>query len=328
MDQENKLLFEQNLQKILEGSIQNNVQKVFIRVLFEYLKKNKDQINIKQLQDSGIVKIWKNFQFQEMSEFIEIFQLKDQFTEYEIQFHLEDFIKKKKFEEAFQFYKALKLPQIYFDNLVNQMAYQNKARKAADFIKQLDYDPANNPKIIERLEKNCIRYLSKEYPWFKCEEMLLFNPSLLIYYCEDLYYHGKKNRSTFNNKKKQLINLNQETKFKGKYAKGFLRRIPKNQIIIIDQIDQYYFDAWKSINQSEVVGYDCENVTPWTKLESNSIQVCLIQIATQNRAFLFDDQKLKNIQEFKDDIKQLLENVDIQKIDQNLKDDLSKQQIT
>ncbi|CAD8090647.1 unnamed protein product [Paramecium sonneborni] len=357
LEQGNTQLFQQNIQKILEGLIQNNVQRVFIRVLFQYLKQNQDQLNLKQFQDSGIAKIWKNLQFQELNEFIILFQLQDQITEQDLLNHYLDLVQQKKFDDAFLLYQNLKLPKNYFYNLVDQMGNNKDAGKAADFIKKLNYDPENYPKIVERLEKSCIRYLSKEYSWFQCEEKLLYNQSLLVYYCEDAYYHNYKKEALSIIKRNNLLNQikkeNQKEYIKQDFQEGF-EEIPnvlfvkdefkpteefvnnengvyllcsdfgyqENQIFVVDKVDQNYFDAWKCIHSSKAVGYDCENVTPWTKLDYQGFKVCLVQIATQNHVFLFDFQRLQNHQEFKDDIRKLLENFEIPKIGLSLKDDL------
>ncbi|CAK79118.1 unnamed protein product (macronuclear) [Paramecium tetraurelia] len=357
LDQNNKEKFEFNLQKIFEELLKNNVQRVFIRVLFQYLKKNKDQMNLKQLSNSGIAKNWKNLQVQELQEFIELFELKAQITDENLFQHFQDFVNKKKFQDAFQFYQALQLPQKCFDTLIEQMGNNHDAGRAADFIMKLDYNPANYPKIVERLEKSCTRYLQSEYPWFKCEEMLMFSKSLLVYYCEDAYFHGKKNEALSIIKRNNLINEIKKPNLKEemeKDLKGQFEEIPnvlflkdefkpaeefisdeigvylhckdfgypENHIVIVDKIDQNYLDAWKCINQSNAVGYDCEHITPWTKLDYQGFKVCLVQIATSNHVFLFDYQKLKEFQEFKNDVSQLLENVEILKIGLSLKDDL------
>ncbi|CAD8188825.1 unnamed protein product [Paramecium pentaurelia] len=357
LNQNNKENFEQNLQKIFEQLLQKNIQRVFIRVLFQYLKDNKDQMNLKQLQNSGIAKNWKNLQVQELQEFIELFELKAQITEKNLLQHFQDLVNKKKFQDAFQFYKALQLPQQCFDNLIDQMGNNHDAGRAAEFIIKQDFNPANYPKIVERLEKSCTRYLYSEYPWFKCEEMLMFSQSLLVYYCEDAFFHDMKREALSIIKRNNLINQIQKPNLKEQMEKdleiGF-EEIPnilflkdefkpveefinneigvylhckdfgysENHIIFIDKIDQNYNDAWKCINSSNAIGYDCEHITPWTKLDYQGFKVCLVQIATFNHAFLFDYQKLKEFQQFKNDMSQLLENVEILKIGLSLKDDL------
>lgn len=73
---------------------------------------------------------------------------------------------------------------------MDAMANNNDAGRAADYIKRMNYDPNLYPNIVERLQKSCVRYIYKEYSWFKCEEMLLGFPSLLAYLCEDAYHKG------------------------------------------------------------------------------------------------------------------------------------------
>jgi hypothetical protein len=75
------------------------------------------------------------------------------------------------------------------------MQNNTDASKAADFIKRSHRDPANYPKIRERLEKNCVRFYLKNYSWFFVEEVFSQRPQFLAYIVEDLYFRGKKNEA-------------------------------------------------------------------------------------------------------------------------------------
>lgn len=55
---------------------------------------------------------------------------------------------------------------------MDAMSNNHDCGKAADYIKRLNYNPDEYPQVMERLQKNCMRYMFKEYPWFKCEELL------------------------------------------------------------------------------------------------------------------------------------------------------------
>ncbi|CAD8204635.1 unnamed protein product [Paramecium octaurelia] len=358
VDQDNnRAKLEQNVQKILEELLRNNVQRLFIRVFFQYLKNNQEQMDLRQFQDSGIANNWKDLQVQELLDFIELFDLKNLITENQLHQHFKDLLQKQKFDDAYLFYTSVKLPQNCFDKLIEQMLYKNEASKAADFIKKQHIDPVQYPKLVERLEKNCIKYMSKEHPWYKNEEMLLYQQSFLVRFCEDAYYTFQSKEALSIVKRNNLINLIKNpiqkeqmclelqsgfqeipnplfAKDEFKPVEEFLNNetdaylnckdfgYPENQIIFIDKIDENYFDAWKCIHSSNAVGYDCEHVTPWTKLDLNGFKVCFVQIATSSHAFLFDYQKLKESQEFKNDVRQLLENVEILKVGLSLKDDL------
>ncbi|CAK56984.1 unnamed protein product (macronuclear) [Paramecium tetraurelia] len=353
----NRANLEQNVQKILEELLRNNVQRLFIRVFFQYLKTNQEQMNLRQFQNSGIAKIWKELQVQELLDFIELFDLKNLITEKQLHQHFKDLLYKQKFDDAYLFYTCIKLPQECFNKLIEQMLANNDASKAADFIKKQHIDPANYPKLVERLQRNCIKYMSKEHPWYKNEEMLLYQQQLLVNFCEYAYQNHMQKEALSIIKRNNLINIIknpvQKQQMQSDLQNGFEEipnplfvkdefkpveefinneidaylnckdfGYPENQIIFIDKIDENYFDAWKCIHSSNAVGYDCEHVTPWTKLDLDGFKVCFVQIATSSHAFLFDYQKLKDSEEFKNDVRQLLENVGILKIGLSLKDDL------
>ncbi|CAD8200999.1 unnamed protein product [Paramecium pentaurelia] len=348
---------EQNLQKIIEEFVVFNVPRQLLKVLFLFLQKNKDQMNLKQYQDKGIVKIWKDLKVQDMLEFLNLFSLKEQIPEKEFEKYFKNLLYKQKFEDAYLLYKNIKLPKDCFDHLIQQMQNKRETNKAAEFIKNSNYNPADYPKVVEVLQKNCIKYMSKEHPWYKSEEMLLYQPQLLALLCENAYYNGLPTEALSIIKRNNLIDLIktrvQEEKLQINYHKGF-QEIPnilfekdefkpteefvnneigvylhckdfgytENQIILIDKVDENYFDAWKYIHSSNAVGYDCEHVTPWTKLDYYGFRVCLVQIATKNHVFIFDYQKLKEALEFKKDVRQLMENAQIMKIGLGVEDDL------
>lgn len=71
------------------------------------------------------------------------------------------------------------------------MAKNNLASKAADLIHKFKLNPEDYPQILERLEKGCVRYYLKEYPWYFLEDLFKFKPRMLGYIVEDLF-HKKK----------------------------------------------------------------------------------------------------------------------------------------
>lgn len=50
------------------------------------------------------------------------------------------------------------------------MCTNKHASKAADLVKAYKFNPADFPDLVERLEKNCLRYYANSEDWMKVEE--------------------------------------------------------------------------------------------------------------------------------------------------------------
>ena len=68
------------------------------------------------------------------------------------------------------------------------MSTNKHASKAADLVKQFKFDPKEFPELIERLEKNCLRYYANSEDWMKVEEKFIGENTMLGYFVEDLIH--------------------------------------------------------------------------------------------------------------------------------------------
>ncbi|KAM3128195.1 hypothetical protein pb186bvf_019678 [Paramecium bursaria] len=181
----------QKLYFIINELIQINIQRVFLRILYNYIQARQDlfDFNYELLKQQGFQKLWDKQRPEEIQQFIQLFRLEVQQQEVEKLFL--QLTKSKKYDDAFHLFKTLNLNMHCFQQLMAQMNNNSDAGKAAEFINRQNYDVDLFPNIVERLEKQSSRYIQNNYKWQQAEEMLIFRKQTLAYLCEDYYFGGK-----------------------------------------------------------------------------------------------------------------------------------------
>ena len=73
------------------------------------------------------------------------------------------------------------------------MTTNKLASRAADYVKHFKLNPSEFPELIQRLQKNCLRYYTSQDNWMKLEEKFCDLKLILGFYIEDLVYKQEFN---------------------------------------------------------------------------------------------------------------------------------------
>ena len=76
----------------------------------------------------------------------------------------------------------------YQKALIEEMTTNKLASRAADLVKHFKLNPNDFPELIQRLQKNCLRFYENSDIWMKVEEKFFNHKDMLGFYVEDLIF--------------------------------------------------------------------------------------------------------------------------------------------
>jgi len=190
------------------------IMKIFIRINHRLKFEHSEDFNkeVKQIALDS----WTRVDGVNLNNFLNTFEIRSQVNPEELIPIINELIPQKKFPEVAHYISTMELHQHFnIPDLISSFVHQNKfplaallaenkpeyqaalvremttnklASKAADLVKYFKLNPKDFPELIERLQKNCLRFYVHNDIWMKVEEKFYDHKNMLGFYVEDLVF--------------------------------------------------------------------------------------------------------------------------------------------
>ncbi|EAR93672.2 3'-5' exonuclease (macronuclear) [Tetrahymena thermophila SB210] len=249
-------------------------------------------------------------------------------------------------------------------HFVNQLIFKNYEDKCIEIIEKYNLNYKEFPQLVDRMEKKKVAKILQDcnQNWEKAEERIN-SQSQLLFYLVDLLVQKKKYQEAASIISRHQLNkifqtqidslashfeLNQllQDKSQNTMLNRILERdgfgptevlcfleqekyltleecgINQTDVYFIDQINQDFKIAVEILTKSKLIGFDSEFIPRWNKFEKGGIAT--LQLATNNKIFIFDTIKLLENEQFLDFVTYLFENENILKIGHSIWQDINE----
>ncbi|KAL4512061.1 hypothetical protein ABPG72_005063 [Tetrahymena utriculariae] len=249
-------------------------------------------------------------------------------------------------------------------HFVSQLIFQNYEDKCIEIIEKYNLNYREFPQLIDRMEKKKVAKILQDcnQNWEKAEERIN-SQNQLLFYLVDLLVEKKKYQEAASIISRHQLNKIFQTQIdqlashfelnqllQDKNQNTMLNRILERDgfgptevlcfqeqekyltleecginyadVYFIDQINQDYQIAVEILTKSKFVGFDSEFIPRWNKFENGGIAT--LQLATNNKIFIFDTIKLLENEIFLDFVTFLFENENILKIGHSIWQDINE----
>ncbi|KAL4503815.1 hypothetical protein ABPG73_017558 [Tetrahymena malaccensis] len=249
-------------------------------------------------------------------------------------------------------------------HFVRQLILKNYEDKCIEIIEKYNLNYKEFPQLVDRMEKKKVAKILQDcnQNWEKAEERIN-SQNQLLFYLVDLLVQKKKYQEAASIISRHQLNkifqtqidslaqhfeLNQllQDKNQNTMLNRILERdgfgptevlcfleqekyltleecgIYQKDVYFIDQINQDYQIAVEILTKSKFIGFDSEFIPKWNKFEKGGIAT--LQLATNDKIFIFDTIKLIENEIFLDFVTFLFENENILKIGHSIWQDINE----
>jgi len=190
------------------------IMKIFLRTNQRLKFEHSEDFN-KEVKQFAL-DAWTRIDGININNFLNTFEIKNEVNPEDLIPVINNLITNKKMAEVAHFISTMELHQHFnIPDLISSLVHQNKfplaallvenkpehqitlvremttnklASKAADFVKLFKLNPSDFPELIERLQKNCLRFYVHNDVWMKVEEKFYDFKNMLGFYVEDLVF--------------------------------------------------------------------------------------------------------------------------------------------